>query len=301
MAMIHCQQLTMRYGQHQALQDINLTLSQGSPIALVGPNGAGKTTLLSLICGYIQPSQGTLSVMGYPAGHPALCGKLSALPQDAQFDPHLTIAKQLCYYAQLQGYSSQQAMLETQRVLAAVDLTSTLSMKAHTLSHGMQKRIAIAQALIGNPQLVLLDEPTAGLDPINVRSVRKLINDLADQTTFIISSHNLDELDRLTHRVLYLENGHLTQHSTLDVTHHGYIQIRLAALPNQSPLHPIEVLKQLPGVLEVNQGLQHQYIIHYQQDLGIQFDQSLLGCIAQHGWEYDQLIKGKTLEEQLFT
>ena len=216
MRLIECKGLSKSYGSKQALKQVDLTLDAGAPIALVGPNGAGKTTLFSLLCGYIAPTTGEVSLLGHKPGDAALLGRVASLPQDATLDPNFDILTQLTLFGTLQGFSKKEAKSEALRVLSLVDLTDSASQKPKSLSHGMAKRVAIAQSLIGSPEIVLLDEPTAGLDPANAKKIRELVRELSDKTTFIISSHNLDELEKLCGQVLYLELGQLTQSVSMD-------------------------------------------------------------------------------------
>ena len=205
---IHCQQLSHVYSGKPALSNVNFELDAGEPIGLVGPNGAGKTTLLNILSGFLRPTSGTVKLFGQPPGATQLIGKVSALPQDAQTRPQLYHRRTtgfLC--AVYRDYTTPQATLEAGRVLEEVSLTEATHEKPPALSHGMAKRVAIAQALIGKPALILLDEPTAGLDPVNVRTVRAIIAEQSSATTFIISSHDLAELDRLCKHILLLENG----------------------------------------------------------------------------------------------
>ncbi|HCD15885.1 ABC transporter ATP-binding protein, partial [Shewanella sp.] len=172
MSLINCNGLSKLYGSKRALDSVDLQLEPGSPIALVGPNGAGKTTLMSLLLGYIRPSSGEITVMGQRPGSTGLLGQISALPQDAALDPGFSLLTQFSLFARMQGMGAEAAKAESMRVLALVGLEDVANQKPNSLSHGMGKRAAIAQALIGNPKLVLLDEPTAGLDPANARKIR---------------------------------------------------------------------------------------------------------------------------------
>ncbi len=173
MKLITCEDVSKQYGTKTALNKINLSLDTGAPIALVGPNGAGKTTLFSLLCGYIHPSEGKITILGEKPDSPQLQNLVSALPQDAALDPNFTVVSQLTFFAKLQGFTRQDAKHEALRVLELVDLSSAALMLPKSLSHGMSKRVSIAQALIGSPKLVLLDEPTAGLDPANAKKSAK--------------------------------------------------------------------------------------------------------------------------------
>lgn len=297
---IHCQQLNHVYSGKVALNNVNFTLEAGEPIGLVGPNGAGKTTLLSILSGFLRPTSGHVRLFGYPPGATQLIGKLSALPQDAKLDPGFTIIEQLVFYGRLQGLSKQQAILESERVLDAVTLQDIAQEKPRVLSHGMAKRVAIAQALIGSPALVLLDEPTAGLDPINVRTVRSIIAEQSNKTTFIISSHNLTELDRLCGQILLLENGIMQQEHTSvkdQQTATRFITLQLEACACEEVITKFSALK---GVLEVTNPQKNELIVQYCPETTSTMDLQLIQCLYANHWRYRQLSHGKTLEEKLF-
>ena len=296
MSIIQCSALTKRYGGTVALDALDLALSAGEPIALIGPNGAGKTTLLSLLCGFIRPSQGDITIMGHQPGAAALSGQLSALPQDALLDPRLSIGRQLRFFARLQGMSRSHAVREVSRVLAIVDLEGSANARPTDLSHGMRKRVAIAQSLIGSPSLVLLDEPTAGIDPPNARMIRDLVRDQSDKITFIVSSHNLDELERLCATVVYLEKGKLVNVGPVsDDEEHDVLTLRAPSLPAEQFM---ALCAPLPGVIAVNRTTQGDYLI--ETDSEMQASISVLQLLADNGWYYRQLSRGRTLEERLY-
>lgn len=296
--LIEARNLSKSFGHKPVLQDLTFSLPTGEPIALIGPNGAGKTTLFSLFCGYLQPSSGDIKVLGHKPGSSGLFGRVSALPQDAMLDPNFTLLSQLSFFGQLQGMSKTAALAESRRVLSLVDLAASAEQKATALSHGMRKRVAIAQALMGNPELVMLDEPTAGLDPVNALQVRQLIANLSGQASFIISSHNIFELERLCGTVLYLEHGRLVQQSSVqNAATQGYLTLTLepGAYPDLLP-----TLRSLPGVIAVNDSQKHEYVLQFDAELAPDFDLTVLMALRQHGWRYRQLTKGQTLEQQLF-
>jgi ABC-2 type transport system ATP-binding protein len=297
---IECRHLNHLYSGKVALHAINFELDAGEPIGLVGPNGAGKTTLLNILSGFLRPTSGGVRLFSHPPGAARLIGKVSALPQDARLDPSFTIAEQLVFYARLQGLTKQQATLEADRVLEAISLKDSAHEKPGALSHGMTKRVAIAQALIGKPALILLDEPTAGLDPVNVRVVRAIIAEQASATTFIISSHDLTELDRLCQRILLLENGSL-QVETITINEQQaatrFITLQMEPCP---ALETIAKLQALEGVLQVTNPQKNEFIVEYNSDLQPRMDLQLMQCISTNHWHYRQLSHGKTLEERLF-
>ena len=293
---IECHGLTKRFGSTVALDSISLSLPAGEPIALIGPNGAGKTTLLSVLCGFIKPSKGEVSVFGESPGGSALSGRLSALPQDALLDPRISVGRQLRLFAKLQGMNTVQAREEVERVLHLVDLQESIDTKPSNLSHGMRKRIAIAQAMLGSPQLVLLDEPTAGIDPPNAKMIRDLIREQSANTTFVVSSHNLDELERLCGSVVYLEKGKLISvGSVSDDTQNEFITVRMGTVQASEFVSAVENLPQISGVTQTAQGA---FLIKTSNDM--QASVQLMQLFAERGWRYRQMTSGKSLEERLY-
>lgn len=296
--LIHAQAITKRYGSKLALDDVSFEIQQGAPVALVGPNGAGKTTLFSLLCGYILPSQGQLSILGSKPGSSALFGKLSALPQDAQLDPRFSIVHQLSFYGQLQGLSAGASKSEALRVLDLVGLSEVAHQRSDDLSHGMRKRVTIGQSLIGKPQIVMLDEATAGLDPIHAREVRELVANLSDEATFILSSHDLTELERLCNHVLHLDKGKLIEHQAKSSELQAERFMTILFADNYTDVE--QGLLSLQGVTRVYMSQAKEYVIEYQKPEK-QIDIELLNFCYHQGWRYRQLVNGHTLENQIFT
>ena len=299
MSIIQCDNLSKQYGNKLALDTVSLTLTQGAPIALVGPNGAGKTTLFSLLCGYIQPTSGSISILGHKPGSKALQGLLSALPQDAALDPNFSIVSQLQFFAQLQGMTAAAAKQEALRVLTLVDLSDSAEAKPKSLSHGMSKRVSIAQALMGSPKIVLLGEPTAGLDPANAKKIRQIVKELSDHTTFVISSHNLDELEKLCDQVVYLEHGKLQQSVSIKANQAtDFITLTMKQCDMDS-LH--QQLLGLNDIIEVRRIGDEQYVIEYQKQSSFAIEIQLFELFTANQWQYKAILKGRTLEETLFS
>ena len=299
MSLIQCDNITKRYGSTLALDGVTLSLEAGAPIALIGPNGAGKTTLFSLLCGFLRTSSGDVKIMGYSPSDSRLHGRLAALPQDANLDPRFTVGHQLTMLARLQGMSSGVAHKEVLRVLDKVGLPEVIVKKPEALSHGMRKRVMLAQALMGSPELILLDEPTAGLDPPNVKVMRSLIAEAANNATFIISSHNLDELERVCKSVVHLEKGKLK--GVVDIAQSrssGYYTVIMAEMPVAASII-IASLKSLPSVNNVTFNEPNRFVIEYDAaQAGL--DLTIMKCLSEKGWPYRQLVNGRTLEDQLY-
>jgi len=200
-----------------AIDNVTCSVPKGSICALIGPNGAGKTTLYSIVAGYLPANEGEIDILGMGPFNPwKHRGRMGVLPQDAQMDGRLTCREFLHYMATLQGFSYKKAKNEANSTLKEVNLFDRADHKIASLSHGMQRRIATASALLGNPDLILLDEPMAGLDPAQAASLRSSFVGRKGKSTLVISSHNLGELEKICDWVIILNKGKLVKQGSLE-------------------------------------------------------------------------------------
>ena len=203
-----------QYRNKAALQALDLTVRRGECLALLGHNGAGKTTLIKLICGLTQPSQGEIHLLGAPLGHDKHWRwQIGFMPENAAFHGAMSGLEILRFYARLKDCSKQHC----EALLQQVGLTEAARQKVGTYSKGMRQRLLLAQALLGNPKVLLLDEPTSGLDPaLRAEFYRLLQERLAAGVTVLISSHALAELETQADRVAILQHGQLLACATPD-------------------------------------------------------------------------------------
>ncbi len=199
--------VTKRFGAIHALRGVDLVVPTGTVFALIGPNGAGKTTLFSVACGFLQADAGSVEILAGAPNPWRLKGRLAALPQDAMLGREMTVREHLGFLARLQGMTPDVATREVERTLAIVDLADHAGRRAGTLSHGQLKRVGVAQAFLGSPELILLDEPTAGLDPRHAHDLRQAIRAERGQRTIVVSSHNLQELEEICDEAAFIEQG----------------------------------------------------------------------------------------------
>lgn len=225
------------FGNVRALRGIDLTVPDRGIFGIVGPNGAGKTTLFSIICGFLVQDTGTVIFDGKEDPRHRL-GRLATLPQDAKFMSGVTVGQHLSYYARLGGLSASDAKIEAKRVLELVGLPEVFRRKGNTLSHGMYKRVGIAQAFMGDPQLIILDEPTAGLDPHAARDVRAQLRAIRGDRTIIVSTHNLTEIEDMCSEVAILSKGKVVKQDRIDnlVGSKPEVSFRMAEQPPESVL-----------------------------------------------------------------
>jgi ABC-type multidrug transport system ATPase subunit len=197
-----------RYGRRTALDGLELSVPRGALCGLVGSNGAGKTTAFFLAAGFLRAQAGTIDVLGQGPFDPGRhAGRFAILPQDSDIPPTALPREWLVHLGRLQGLGTAEAGGEADRALAGVHLADRAATAVRTLSHGMKRRLLIAQSFLGAPELVLLDEPLDGLDPREAARVRDALAARRGRQTIVVSSHNLHELERLCDEVIFIEKG----------------------------------------------------------------------------------------------
>jgi Cu-processing system ATP-binding protein len=206
MSCFHLENVSYRYEKRPVLQGIDLRLEPGEILGLFGHNGAGKTTTIKLILGLMQPDGGALSVLGGQAGDPQITRHLGYLPENVMFYPQLTGREILSHFARLKGASVRQVPA----LLERVGLGDAMEARTKTYSKGMRQRLGLAQALLGQPKLLMLDEPTVGLDPVATADLYRLLRDLRDMGTgIVLCSHVLPGVEPYIDRAAILTDGAL--------------------------------------------------------------------------------------------
>lgn len=206
--------LCKNYGDICASDKLNFVAKKGDIIALLGPNGAGKSTLMNMIAGYLAPTSGKIEVLGKNiADYPIFAKEnIGFLPEGAPLYADLSVKRFLTYMAQLRGLSAK----EVQKAGEIANITGVFEQKVETLSKGYQRRVGFAQSILSNPPILLLDEPTDGLDPNQKDYIRKLIKQMAEDKTIIISTHLLDEAETVCNRIIVLDKGKIKSDGDLE-------------------------------------------------------------------------------------
>lgn len=210
--MIKVSQLNKKYGARTAIENLSFTVGDGQIFGLLGPNGAGKSTIMNILTGYLAPTSGEVEVAGFSLPEEAQKAKacVGYLPEQPPLYPEMTVQEYLDFAAELKGVKKKAERKEqVQCVARRTGLEDVLPRLIRSLSKGYRQRVGIAQALLGAPQLIILDEPTVGLDPAQVIEIRKLIQELGRTHTVILSSHILSEVQAVCSQVLILSKGHL--------------------------------------------------------------------------------------------
>ena len=216
--MIEVSHLTKQYGNHLAVDDVSFTVADGQICGLLGPNGAGKSTIMNILTGYLSATSGQVTVAGHPLPEEADAAKacVGYLPEQPPLYPEMTVQEYLTFAAELKGVKKAERKEQVCRVARRTGLEAVLPRLIRSLSKGYKQRVGIAQALLGSPRLIILDEPTVGLDPAQVIEIRKLIRELGRAHTVILSSHILGEVQAVCQQILILSKGHLAAAGSLE-------------------------------------------------------------------------------------
>ncbi len=248
--MISVKHLSKAYGDLQALDKVSFEIGSGEIVGLLGPNGAGKSTVIKLLTGFLQPDSGTadiggVSVMADPI---AVQAQIGYLPENAPLYPELTVIDYLQMMADLRGVPPNQQRDSLADAVYATGLEKRINQRIGELSKGFRQRVGIAQAILHRPKLLILDEPTVGLDPSQIIEIRQLIKRLAEHSTILFSTHILPEVETLCDRVLMLMNGQLRLDAKLaDLAH----STDLVLVLDSPPTDVESSLAKLPSVAAV--------------------------------------------------
>jgi ABC-2 type transport system ATP-binding protein len=224
------QHVTKWYGPRRAVTDVSFAIEPGEIVGLLGPNGSGKSTIFRILTGYLAPSSGRVEVDGHDVDTDSLAVRraISYVPEDAPLYDHMRVVEFLRFMARIKGLSGAAMKRAVEAAADRLDLSSVMTMPTGKLSRGFRQRVSIAQALLGDPRVLVLDEPTSGLDPHQVIAVRDLVRSLAGRHTVLLASHILPEIEKIASRVMILLDGRLLTADALKDSAGGLV-LRLGA------------------------------------------------------------------------
>ena len=261
--LIEADHLTRYYGSHCAVNNVSFTLAKGEVLGFLGSNGAGKTTTMQMLCGNLAPSAGQITINGYDLLDQPKAAKLNLgyLPDTPPLYKELTVQEFLLYCARLHGIANNSATDAIKRAQQRCGLTDVTDRLIANLSKGFQQRVGIAQAILHNPEVIVLDEPTVGLDPIQIREIRTLIRELGQDHGVILSTHILTEVQESCTHVQIIDQGQLILNETIAGLNRqmdtGTLQIATRLAPD------INSLLTIPGVSSIESITANRIIIHH--------------------------------------
>jgi len=298
--MIKLNKLRKSYGKLVAVNDLSFEVRPGEVLGFLGPNGAGKSTTMRMVTGFIEPTSGAISVMGHdvvanPLGAQKLIGYL---PEGAPLYNEMTVEAFLTFIAQVRGLHGEALQQRLQTVVRQVALDRVMKQSIETLSKGYKRRVGLAQALIHDPQVLILDEPTDGLDPNQKQDVRELIQSLAEDKIVIISTHILEEVEALCTRVVIIAKGEIVADSTpaelaSGSRFHKAVFVRFARVTDA-----LQKFLELDGVQQAEQADQQTFHL-FARD-GVSILPKVNELIQQQQWEIEELHVQRGRLEDVF-
>lgn len=295
--MIEVQNLTKAYGDFIAIEDVSFHVPQGEVLGFLGPNGAGKTTTMRILTGYMPPTDGRATVAGFDVFHNSLevRRRIGYLPETIALYDEMTVAGYLDFMAQLRDVDKRSDRVD--QAMQQVDIVDRADDLIGKLSKGYRQRVGLAQALVHDPEVIILDEPTLGLDPKQIIEVRELIRSLSGERTVILSTHILPEVSQLCERVLIINKGRIVAEDTpgqLTARLEGAERVRITLAPGADGVS--EVLGAIDGVEEVTPVRDGAYDVTCA--LGEELRPILAQRIVERGWSLLELRPvGMSLED----
>ncbi len=296
--LIEVHNLTRQFGDYCAVNDVSFSLDKGEVLGFLGPNGAGKSTTMKMICGNLTPTVGEIKINGYDIiEQPKLAkAELGFLPEIPPLYPDLTVDEFLTYCAKLHGLKKAAIKKAVDNGKEKCGLSEMGKRLISNLSKGYQQRVGIAQAILHNPAVIILDEPTVGLDPIQILEIRKLIRELGKQHSVILSTHILPEVQQSCSRVQIIHHGKLVLNESVDgLSRRMTSSSLLVDFRQPADLNQLEALS---GVDSVDVLDQHQLRIHHKQDTCIA--EAVAELAVNKRWGLLELRPEKHDMEQIF-
>jgi len=302
---IEVQHLTKRYGPFTAVDDVSFSVGSGEILGFLGPNGAGKTTTMRVITGYMPASEGSVTV----AGHDVFAAPIEAkkrtgyLPETPPLYPDMTVRDYVTFVARLKGVPSREVRGRVDEVMKRTHVADMASRHCGKLSKGYKQRVGLAQALIHNPEVLVLDEPTAGLDPKQIIEARQLIKELGGSHTVVLSTHILPEVSQTCQRVVIISKGRVVAVDTPDNLTARLRGSETMFLQVHAPgIDAVAALAQLPGVTRVKADARADGVVEIEVDSeqGRDIRRELASFVVTSGWGLLELRPMRMSLEEIF-
>ncbi|WP_068829346.1 ABC transporter ATP-binding protein [Pseudomonas sp. BMS12] len=287
--MIEIRNLTKRFPGHTAVDGLSFNVQQGEVLGFLGPNGAGKSTTMKMLTGFLAPTSGTASILGHDVQSDTLAAQrlIGYLPEGAPCYGDMSVRGFLEFIAEVRGYRGAEKQQRVQRAVSLVELEKVLEQSIETLSKGFKRRVGLAQAILHDPKVLILDEPTDGLDPNQKHQVRQLIQSLAKDKIVIISTHILEEVSAVCTRAVVIAGGKLVADATpLELESRSRYH-QAVTLVGEGELDT-EALGALPGVAGVERNEREHSITLLAKPGEVIFSQ-VNELIRQRGWQVKEL------------
>ena len=304
--MIQVENITKKYGNFIAVKNINFEIEEGEIVGFLGPNGAGKSTTMNMITGFIEPTSGRIIVDGYDISKKPLRAKkqIGYMPEGVPLYSDLTVKEFVTYMAELKGVDKKEKKEKVKQALEETGLTDVQNKLNKNLSRGYKQRVSMAGALVGDPKVIILDEPTVGLDPKQVTEIRALIRNLGKNHTIILSSHILSEVSQICNKVIIINKGEIVAIDTPQNLEKKVIKDNSVYVTVEDTENKMETIKnKLENATEVklvaeNEDKTKKYVISTDQDIDLR--KNIFDVFAKEGITIFEMKKADATLEDAF-
>ncbi|MBF0368453.1 MAG: ATP-binding cassette domain-containing protein [Magnetococcales bacterium] len=301
--MIEVQGLTKEFGPHRAIEDITFSAEKGEVVGFLGPNGAGKTTTMRILTCFFPPTRGKASICGFDCFEDSLevRRRIGYLPETVPLYRDMVVRDYLEFVGGIKGLSARDVKQNVNQVIDECGVEGVAHKRVSEISRGYRQRVGLAQALVNNPEVLILDEPTVGLDPRQILEIRKLIKNLAGKRTVILSTHILPEVSMICGRVIIVNQGRLVAVDTPDnLTAQLQKSTRLRIRISGEPKEVMATLSQVSGVKEVTADPAEArcYLVKTTGDEGV--GKRIAPAIINKGWDLIEMRADKMSLEEVF-
>ena len=297
--MIKVSHLTKRYGERMAVQDLNFEIQRGEIVGFLGPNGAGKSTTMKIITGFMPATQGEVEVAGFDVFSQPLEAKknIGYLPETPPVYPEMKVSDYLDFAAHLHGVQKNKIKSMVDAAIQKTNLGEVKNRLIRNLSKGFQQRVGLAQALVHNPKVLVLDEPTVGLDPKQIIEIRELIKSLGGDHTVILSSHILPEVTATCERIIVINNGKIAAEDTIEGLSLKMKGGLIYSLEVKNPIEKgMQAIRAIAGVKSVN-GVGHKWVVELNPHGGEIRDQIVAAAVESGAGVFEFSSEKISLEE----
>ncbi len=299
--MIEVQNLTKRYGAQAAVSDVSFSVRQGEIVGFLGPNGAGKTTTMRVLTGFLPPSEGRASVAGHDvvAQSRQARASLGYLPESAALYPEMRVREYLTYRARLEGLVGPGVKTQVDEIIGRCLLEEVADRKVENLSRGYRQRAALAGALVHRPPVLILDEPTVGLDPTQIIKIREMIRSLGRERAVLLSTHILPEVDAVCDRVLIIDRGRIVAEGTPQELRRRLAGSNVVRASFRGVVGVREAVGELPGAVAVEETSgDGETRVRIECSEGADLSEEIFHLAVARGWVLRELLReGLSLED----
>ncbi|MES1241157.1 MAG: ATP-binding cassette domain-containing protein [Acidobacteriota bacterium] len=296
--MIEAQNLVRRYGDFTAVDDISFSVGEKEIVGILGPNGAGKTTTIRMITGFLPPTSGKVAVAGMDLFESPRAARrqVGYLPENVALYNEMRVEEYLAYRARLEGLSRAEARDAIGSAVERCLLTDVRRQIIGTLSKGFKQRVGLATAILHKPRVLVLDEPTVGLDPRQIIAIRELIRELGRERTLLLSTHILPEVELLCSRVVIIDRGRIVAQGTPESLRRTDPNLRIVLKDTPSDL--AEILGRIDGVTGVHPSGEGGFVVDFRS--GADVREEVFRTAVERGWVLLELSRGRASLEDLF-